>query len=267
MSEHEETPDPGEDSEGKPMGFLDHLEDLRWTLVKSVATFGAFVALIAYFLKDVALLLKGPLLEAAESYPELNAGLITTSPISVFTVIIQICLLGGFLMSLPFVLFFVGQFVTPALTAKEKRIVLPVAMSAILLFVGGAVFSYMLIVPSALKVSLELNTLLGFQNLWSADRYYSMVVWLVLGLGAVFEFPLIIIILVYLGIVDVAKLRKSRKIMVVVFFIVAAIITPTPDFITQTLVALPLLVLYEISIVVAGFVERRRAAELEKALE
>jgi sec-independent protein translocase protein TatC len=170
-------------------------------------------------------------------------------------------------MSLPFILYYVGQFVTPALTSKEKRIVLPVALSSILLFVGGATFSYMFIVPSALKVSMELNTLLGFQNLWSADRYYSMVVWLVLGLGAVFEFPLIILILVYLGIVDVAKLKKSRKIMVVVFFIVAAIVTPTPDFITQTLVALPLLVLYEISIIVAGFVERRKTAELEKALE
>jgi sec-independent protein translocase protein TatC len=244
MADQDETPDTEEgESGGKAMGFLDHLEDLRWTLVKSVATFGVFVALIAYFLKDVALILKGPLIDASKSYPELNSGLITNSPISVFTVIIQVCLLGGFLMSLPFILYYVGQFVTPALTSKEKRIVLPVALSSILLFVGGATFSYMFIVPSALKVSMELNTLLGFQNLWSADRYYSMVVWLVLGLGAVFEFPLIILILVYLGIVDVAKLKKSRKIMVVVFFIVAAIVTPTPDFITQTLVALPLLVL------------------------
>lgn len=245
-------------SKEKPMGFLDHLEELRWTLVKSVSTFVIFVALIAWFLGDAALLLKGPLIQAAKQYPELNAGLITTSPMSVFTVIIQICLLGGLIMSLPFILFFVGQFVSPALTAKERRIVIPVALSAMLLFVGGAAFSYFLIAPSALKFSMELNTLLGFQNLWSADRYYSMVVWLVLGLGVTFEFPLIIIILVYMGIVDVPKLKRSRKIMIVVFFIVAAIVTPSPDPLTQSMVALPMLVLYEVSIIVAGFIQKRR---------
>jgi len=254
----EQDPEDGELSGGKSMGFLDHLEDLRWTLVKSVATFGIFVSLIAWFLQDAALLLKGPLIEAAKSYPELNSGLITTSPMSVFTVIIQICLLGGLVLSLPFILFFIGQFVSPALTKKERKIVIPAALSAMLLFVGGSVFSYLLIVPSAIKVSMELNTLLGFQNLWSADRYYSMLVWLVLGLGVTFEFPLVIVILVYLRIVDSKKLIRSWRIVVVVIFIVAAVVTPTPDPLTQTLVAAPMMLLYVVSVIIARFIERKR---------
>lgn len=254
--------DDTEGAAGKPMGFLDHLEDLRWTLVKSVTVFAVFVGLIAWFLGDAAELLKWPLEQAALKYPELHAGLITTSPMSVFTVIIQICLLGGLILALPFILFFVGQFVSPALTARERRVVLPAALSAILLFGGGAAFSYTLIVPSALKVSMELNTLLGFQNLWSADRYYSMLVWLVLGLGVTFEFPLVIVILVYLRIVDSKKLIRSWRIVVVVIFIVAAIVTPTPDPLTQSLVAGPMLVLYLISVIIARFIERKRAAEV-----
>lgn len=259
--EDDETQDPEEGSEGKAMGFLDHLEDLRWTLIKSVVTFGIFVTLIAYFLQDAALVLKWPLLEAAKSYPELNSGLITTSPMSVFTVIIQVCVLGGLILSLPFILFFVGQFVSPALTRKERRVVLPAALSAMVLFVGGATFSYLFIVPSAIKVSMELNTVLGFQNLWSADRYYSMLVWLVLGLGVTFEFPLVIVILVYLRIIDSKKLVRSWRIVIVVIFIVAAVVTPTPDPVTQTLVATPMLVLYVISVIIARIIEKKRAEE------
>ena len=264
----EEIVDPEEeDSEGgKPMGFLDHLEDLRWTLIKSVIAFGFFVSLIAYFLQESAWVLKWPLLQAAKSYPELNSGLITTSPMSVFTVIIQVCVLGGLILSLPFILFFIGQFVSPALTRKERKVILPAALAAIVLFVGGATFSYFFIVPSAIKVSMQLNTVLGFTNLWSADRYYSMLVWLVLGLGVTFEFPLIIVILVYLRIVDSKKLIRSWRIVVVVIFIVAAVVTPTPDPVTQTLVATPMLLLYVISVIVARTIEKRRA-EAEEAEE
>ena len=261
MADEETIETEEEESGGKAMGFLDHLEDLRWTMIKSVLVFGAFVTLIAYFLTDAAYVLKWPLLEAAKSYPELSSGLITTSPMAVFTVIVQVCLLGGFVLSLPFVLFFIGQFVAPALTKKERRIVLPGALTAMFLFLSGAVFSYFFIVPAAIKVSMELNTDLGYQNLWSADRYYSMLVWLVLGLGATFEFPLVIVILVYLRIIDSKKLIRSWRMVVVIIFIVAAVVTPTPDPITQTLVATPMLLLYVISVFVARGIEKRRAAE------
>ena len=245
------------------MGFLDHLEELRWVLIKSVVTFGIFVTLIAYFLTDAAYALKWPLLKAAKHYPELSSGLITTSPMAVFTVIVQICVLGGLILSLPFVLFYIGQFVSPALTKKERKIVLPGALSAMVLFLGGAIFSYFFIVPAAITVSMELNTDLGYQNLWSADRYYSMLVWLVLGLGVTFEFPLVIVILVYLRILDSKKLIRSWRIVVVVIFVVAAVVTPTPDPITQTLVATPMLLLYVISVFVARAIEKRRTVEVE----
>lgn len=252
-----DTPAPGE----KVMGFLDHLEELRGTLIKSVIVFMLFVALIGVFLKQFSSALLWPFHTAVANYPDLSAGLITTSPMAVFSVIIQLCLLGGLTMALPFMLYFVGQFVAPALTPREKKLLLPATVGAMLLFVGGALFSYFFIVPSAIKVSIELNRLLGFELLWTADRYYAMLVWLVLGIGVTFQFPLVILILVFLEIVAVAKLRRIRRVMIVVFFVIAAIVTPTPDPITQCLVALPMCALYEVSILLAAALERKRARD------
>jgi sec-independent protein translocase protein TatC len=252
-----ENPPPGE----KVMGFLDHLEELRGTLIKSAVVLVIFVTLIGVFLKQFSAALLWPFHSTVAQYPELNAGLITTSPMAVFSVIIQLCLLGGLTMSLPFILYFVGQFVAPALTPREKKLVLPAAIGAMLLFLGGALFSYFFIVPSAIKVSIELNRLLGFELLWTADRYYAMLVWLVLGIGVTFEFPLVILILVFLEFVTVAKLRRIRRVMIIVFFVIAAIVTPTPDPLTQSLVALPMCALYEISILLAAALERKRARD------
>lgn len=243
----------------KPMGFFDHLEDLRWTLIKCAAVFAAFVTLIAFNLRGFAHLLSRPLEQVRLEYPALNTELITNSPMGVFSVIISVCLLGGLLLALPFCLFFVGQFVAPALTARELRLLLPAAAAALGLFVTGAAFGYFLIVPSTLRISFELNELLGYQVLWTADRYYSLLLWLVLGLGAAFEFPLLIVLANLMGLLGVATLRKFRRHAVVVIFIVAAVITPTPDMFNQTLIALPLYALYELSILVTAWLERRRA--------
>jgi sec-independent protein translocase protein TatC len=244
----------------KPMGFFDHLEDLRWTLIKCAVVFAGFVALIAFNLRRFAYLLSRPLEQVQAEYPALNTELITNSPMGVFSVIISICLLGGFLLALPFCLFFIGQFVAPALTQREVKLLLPTAGAGLGLFLLGASFGYFLIVPSTLRISFELNELLGYNILWTADKYYSLLLWLVLGLGAAFEFPLLIVLANLMGLVAVATLRKYRRHSIVLMFIIAAIITPTPAMINQTLIALPLIALYELSILVAARMERRRAA-------
>jgi sec-independent protein translocase protein TatC len=246
----------------KTMGFLGHLEELRWTLIKSAVAFGLFVTLIAYFVDDFAHILNWPLARVRADYPRMNTDLITNSPMGVFSVIIDICLIGGLVLSLPFILFFFGQFVAPALTKRELKVLLPTCVAALMLFLGGAAFGYFLITPSTIRVAFELNQLLGYTVMWTADRYYSLLMWLVLGMGAAFEFPLLILLAVYMGLIEVATLRKYRRHAIVVIFIIAAVVTPTPDPFNQTLFALPLIVLYEISILVAAQLKRRRKDEV-----
>ena len=252
------TPDPGK----KTMGFLDHLEDLRRTLIKSAIVFALFVTLIAYFVDDFALVLSWPLEKVRTDFPKMNTELITNSPMGVFSVIIDICLIGGLVLSLPFILFFVGQFIAPALTKRELKVLLPACVAGTVLFLGGAAFGYFLLTPSTIRVAYELNQMLGYTVMWTADKYYSLLMWLVLGMGAAFEFPLLIVLAVYMGLIEVATLRKYRRHAIVVIFIIAAVITPTPDPFNQCLFAVPLIVLYEVAILVAAQLRRRRKDEV-----
>jgi sec-independent protein translocase protein TatC len=244
----EAAPAPGK----KVMGFLDHLEDLRWTLIKSAVVFALFVTLIAYYVDDFGAVLSRPLTQVKADYPAMNTELITNSPMGVFSVIIDICLIGGLVLSLPFILFFFGQFIAPALTKRETKVLLPTCVSALLLFLGGAAFGYFLLTPSTIRVAYELNKMMHYTVMWTADRYYSLLIWLVLGMGAAFEFPLLIVLAVYMGLIEVATLRKYRRHAIVVIFIIAAVITPTPDPINQSLFAVPLILLYEVAILVAS---------------
>ncbi len=131
-----------------------------------------------------------------------------------------------------------------------------------MLFLIGASFSFFLLVPTTIGVSLELNQLFGFITRWTPGSYYSLLMWLVLGVGATFEFPLLILLLIHLGLLKVATLKKYRRHAVVAILIIAAVITPTPDPFTQLLFATPLYILYEIAILVGSRVERKRLARV-----
>ena len=244
------------------MGFLDHLEELRGTLIKCALVFALFVTVIAYNMKESAKILGWPLARVKVDYPKMNTDLITNSPMGVFSVIIDICLVGGFVLSLPFMLFFVGQFIAPALTKREMKVILPTGLSAFVLFLGGASFGYFLLTPSTVRVAYELNEQLGYTVMWTAEKYYSLLIWLVLGMGAAFEFPLLVVLAVYMGLIEVATLRKYRRHAIVVIFVIAAIVTPTPDPINQSLFAIPLIVLYEVAILVSAQLKRRRKDEV-----
>lgn len=248
---------------GKPMGFLGHLEELRWTLIKCATVFAVFVTLIAYKLDDASQLLNWPLHQVQAEYPKLKTDLVTNSPMGVFTVIIDICLMGGVVLALPFWLFFLGQFVAPALTKKEIKVIVPTGLAALMLFLGGATFGYLLLTPSTIRVAFELNELLGYTVLWTADKYYSLLLWMTLGMGAAFEFPLLVVLAVYMGLIEVATLRHYRRHAIVVMFVIAAIVTPTPDPLNQCLFALPLIVLYELAIWVSAFVGRRSVRQAQ----
>lgn len=247
----------------KPMGFLDHLDELRGTLVKCSIAFVVFASVVGIFMRSFNDVLLWPLASVRAENAQLALDLGTHTPMEGFSVIIQMCMLGGFLMASPFMLFFVGQFVAPALSEKELRAVLPVCGAALVLFILGASFSFFVLVPGTLKVAVEINDMFGFVMRWTPASYYSLLFWLVLGVGAAFEFPLLIVLSVYLGFLEVATLRKYRRHAIVVIFIIAALVTPTPDPFTQLMMAVPLYVLFELAILAGARVERRRQDVLE----
>ena len=251
-------PDPRE----KPMGFLDHLEELRWTLVKCAIALAVAAGVIGYFLKDFNDVLLWPLRHVQAEHPSMVMELGTTSIMEGFGVIIQLCGFGGLAMAAPFMLYFVGQFVAPALSERELKLVLPTCVSAFLLFLAGAAFGFFLLVPSTIRVALEINELLGYTLRWTPGSYYSLLTWLVLGVGAAFEFPLLIVLAVHFGLLRVETLRKYRRHSIVAIFLIAAVVTPTPDPFTQCLFAAPLYLLFEIAIIVGAQVQARRDARL-----
>lgn len=242
----------------KPMSFFEHLEELRGVLVKSLIAFIICAAAVGYFLKEFNEYLMWPLTSVQKDFPALVIELGTMKIMEVFTMIIQVCVLGGLVMAAPAILFFVGQFVAPALTEKEMKAVLPMCIAAFFLFVVGACFGFFLLMPKTIEVSLQLNQLFGFATRWTVGDYYSTLSWLVLGVGAAFEFPLVVVLLVWLGIMSTAFLRKYRRHAIVAIFVVAAIITPTPDPVTQTIFAIPLYILYEAAIIAAARIEKKR---------
>ena len=187
------TPNPTQTNDAlpvvaKPMGFFDDLEELRWTLVKSAIAFVVAAAAIGLFLKQFNDVLR-LLTSVAKEYPGVIVELGTTSIMEGFSVVIQMCTVGGLLCASPFIVYFIGQFVAPALTDKELKMVLPVGLSAVLLFLIGSAFSFLLLVPSTIRVSIELNQLFGYALRWTPAAYYSLLTWRSWGWVALLSFP------------------------------------------------------------------------------
>jgi sec-independent protein translocase protein TatC len=251
--------------EGEGMSFLEHLEDFRWTVARSLLAFILGIVLASLFIGDIAQLLKFPIISAYGSAELANENLITYRPMGVISVFIQIAFLSGLTLSMPFVLYFLAAFVAPGLTDNERRVLRPSCFAAFLLFVTGVAFAFFLILPLTLAFSVRLNMYFGFDLLWAASEYYSMVVWFSLATGAFFQFPLIIVILVYLGVIPVAKLKAIRRAVFVGLMVFSAFLTPGGDFVSLPLTTGFMYGLYELAIWVGTRVEKKkRAAELSE---
>lgn len=245
------------------MTFLDHLEDLRWTLVKSFVTFALSATLIAVFLARFSDLLRWPYDFAVSGRDIEMTGLINTSILGVFSVIFYLMIGGGFALSLPFILYYIGQFVAPGLNERELKMLRPACFAAFALFLAGISFSFFILVPAALRASILFNQILGFAPLWTASSYYSLMTWMVLGVGLAFQFPLVLLILVHLEILTHAQLVAFRKYSIILFLCIGAVVTPTTDPVTFILLAVPMSLLYELAITGARRLEARRARRAE----
>lgn len=252
-----------EDAEPGAMTFLDHLEELRWTLAKCLGSFVIACILIAVFVFQFADLLRWPYDFAVRGFPEVNDELYIRGFMGSFSVMFQLFFLGGLALSLPFMLVFLGQFIAPGLTKSEKRMLLPGSIAAVVLFLTGATFSFFILLPAGLRASVMVSQLFGFNLLIDAPAYYGLLMWATAGVGAAFEFPLVLLILIHLGIVSTDLLAKYRRHAIVGFLALSAIVTPTPDPITFLFLAGPLWALYEVAILFGRRLEKRRKESLE----
>ncbi|MBI3871471.1 MAG: twin-arginine translocase subunit TatC [candidate division Zixibacteria bacterium] len=230
------------------MSFLEHLEELRWRLIKSVAAV-LILSIVAYIFSDQIL----------EVITRPIDQVYFTGPTEAFAVRIKISVFTGLFLALPVIFYQAWQFVVPGLHAHESRMVIPVVLLATLFFMAGSGFCFFLVLPVGIKFLLGFGTD-KLKPLIAIDRYVSFVTWMTLSFGLVFELPIISYFLGRVGIITSRMLSKARRVAIVVILIVAAALTPGPDVFSQMMLATPLYLLYEISIIVVRLTGRRESA-------
>ena len=229
----------------KDMTLTEHLQELRSCLIKSIAALIIGTGISAYFLQSIMDVLTNA---AKELY--------YMRPAEAFMIYMKVALLSGLILSSPFILYELYGFVRPALTLRERRFTLICIPLSLVLFITGLLFSYSFVFPRGLEFFLGFAA--GKVNpLISMESYLDFMLMLVVPFGFAFNVPVILTLLAYLNIISSKMLMHYQRHVILVAFIIAGIITPTPDIITQTLLAVPLILLYEVSIVIIKYVLRR----------
>jgi sec-independent protein translocase protein TatC len=241
------------DLETKP--FLSHLEDLRWTLIKSGFALLVGVVGCAFGAKWLLDALYHPF-EQAGGDPTKLINIDVTGP---FSVHMEISLFGGVLVALPVILYFLGDFLLPALTLREKGFLAPIFAAGTVLFVVGVMFCYFLVLPAALKFFIGYSSWLGFNAMWTIKTLIDFEVQMLVAFGVAFEMPLVLLVLNLLGIVSANQLAGKRRHAIFIIFVAACCIVPSTDIFSLSLMAAPLYLLFEGSIFVARIFERRKA--------
>lgn len=233
--------------------FTAHLEELRQRLIKCfIAVAVGFV--ISYVFKErLFQILVAPLMQVMQTGDHL---IYTNLPEAFFT-FLKTAFLSGLMLASPVILYQFWMFVAPGLYDREKRLLLPIVFLSTFFFVGGALFGYFIVFPFGFEFFLSFATE-TIRPLPSMKEYLGFASKLLLAFGLVFEMPLVITAMARLGIVTVPFLNKNRKYAILFFFIGAAILTP-PDVVTQIMMALPLMLLYEISILGARIFGRKKS--------
>jgi sec-independent protein translocase protein TatC len=248
-----------EEEPEREMGFFDHLEELRWRIIKSLIALAATATLCAVYLNVlVEKVLLGP---ANRLSPPLV--LMNTEMMGQITLSIQVALFSGLILAIPFILWQFWGFIKPGLYERERKMAGLIAVATIFSFLVGISFAYFVMIPTSLNFTYG-YTFKGVDNKFTLSNYFSFILGFILACGVVFEMPMLSYALSRFGIVSPAFLRKYRRHAIVVILIIAAIITPTPDPFNQMILAVPLYALYEISIFVAAFGNRQRAEAMDE---
>lgn len=240
--------------EGLVKPFLDHLEDLRKTLLWCLAALVVGVAIAVPIAPDILGILKRPIVDTGRN-PEEFLKIIDV--MGGMAVAIRVVLWSGLLISLPFMICFTGAFVFPGLRAGEKRATVGAGVLAVVLFMTGVILGFS-IIPAALKVMFKVSTWMNAEPDWvRLPDYVSFVLKLLVAFGVMFELPIVVLALGSMGIVSSPQLRQYRRYVIAGLFIAAMLLTP-PDPFTQILMAAPMAILYEACIWVLWLHEKRK---------
>lgn len=233
----------------KHLTLVEHLEELRRRIIISLIVVAAVTIFAFPFAPKILALLKAP---SAGSIGKL----VYFDPAEAFMIHIRIAFFAGLAISMPVMLYQLWAFLSPALGPKTKRHGLLFLSSSITAFVSGASFGFFVLLPAAVKFLLGFSTE-SLEPLISVSSYVSFALGLTLGSGLVFEMPVLSFLLSKMGVINYRVLRRVWKYAVIAIFILAAIVTPTPDIFNMTILAIPMLFLYELSIWVSRFAGRK----------
>lgn len=249
--------------EDRAKPFLDHLDDLRSCLLGGLTCLAAGMAVVVPFLPRILDALRRPLRQAV-AVPGNSALLQGIDVSESFSTAFQMAFWTGLMVSLPGVGFFLLRFLLPALRGRERRVVLGALGGGVLLFGLGVSLAYTVVLPVALQVMIRLNTWLGVATEWRLSSYVTFSSHLLLLFGLAFELPVVLLVLGLLGLVQSGQMRRLRSHVIVGIFVLAMILTPGPDVFSQVIMAVPMVILYELCIWVTWLSERRRQAELPR---
>src|SRR5467141_5384084 len=238
--------------------FLDHLEDLRWTVVKMAITLVLAMIVCFAFRSILVRVMQAPLHNVDPQVGALKALGITDS----FVISFHLAFYAGIVVSFPLLLYFLAGFVLPALTAVEKRFLLPAILASFGLFLIGVLVCYFWLLPKTILFFFHDTQSLGWAPTWTVQQYYSFVTRFTLGFGLAFELPVVVLVLVRFGIISYEFMARTRPYAIVLIFLLATIITPTPDLLTLIAMGLPMCLLYESCIWIAWIMERRRSRSI-----
>src|SRR5262252_5133381 len=238
--------------------FLEHLEDLRWTVVKMAIALFAAMIFCFLFRHPLVHVMQEPLKGVDRQVGALKALGITDSIVISF----HLAFYAGIVLSFPLLLYFLAEFVLPALTAVEKRFLFPAIGVSFALFLFGVMVCYFWLLPKTILFFFRDTESLGWAPTWTVQQYYSFVTRFTIGFGLAFELPVVVLALVRFGFVTYRFMARTRPYAVVLLFILATIITPTPDILTLVAMALPMCLLYESCIWIAWLMERRALKRL-----
>ena len=233
------------------MGFLDHLEELRWRIIKGLLAIIVGSAVSFGFIDQILEILLKP--TTATSY---RIALQVLSVQGMFLIKWFIAFISGFILAMPVVVYQIWKFVTPGLKINEKRYALPVVLFACISFITGVSFGYLVLIPFSLEFFSGMGAGL-VENNFSITYYFSFLTWLLLGAGLVFQLPVLSLFLSAIGVLTPPFMRHYRRHAIVTILILSSFITP-PDPVSMLMMAVPLVVLYEISIGVSWMVNHRR---------
>ncbi|MFN4901211.1 MAG: twin-arginine translocase subunit TatC [Betaproteobacteria bacterium] len=247
MTDSQQKDDAGQKEEG----FVTHLVELRDRLMRAAASVIICFLALVYWAPDIYSLLADPLVDALPA----GTSMIATDVTAPFFVPMKVTMMVAFVIALPYVLYQVWAFIAPGLYEHEKKLAAPIILSSFLLFLLGMAFAYFFVFPAVFKF-VAAYTPSGVQMATDIDKYLSFVLTLFIVFGLSFETPVVEMVLVRLGIVSIEKLREFRPYFIVIAFVIAAIVTP-PDVISQFMLAVPMILLYEFGIFMSRYITPR----------